>query len=82
MNLEERRRGDATETVEACEDFVEDDWEAGPRCGSLSRVTGCCICGEEMWVGTNDVDEGLLEKGVAVVLVSMCFLGRGDRNLP
>lgn len=69
--------GDPGKTVEAGEDFVEDDGEAGP--GGRLRLAGGESVGEELGMSAHDLDEGVLEERVTEKL--LVTRERGDEGI-
>lgn len=65
VDIQERRGGAAAQPVEAGEDLVEDDGQAGPGGG---RLGGGRVRGEEGGRGADCVGEGALEERVAGLL--------------
>lgn len=65
--VEERGRREATETVEAGEDFVKNDGKASPCVGITGGFfNGGARFAEEIWGFADNIDEGALEKGISV----------------
>jgi hypothetical protein len=66
ISVEERRRSEATKTIETSEDLVEDDGKTSPRVGITRSFFDSGIgLAEEIWGFANDVDEGALEERIS-----------------
>lgn len=65
--VEERRRCEATEAVEAGEDLVKDDGEASPCVGITGGFfnSGARFA-EQIWGFADNIDEGALEERISV----------------
>jgi hypothetical protein len=64
VGLKEGGRAKSTKAVEAGEDFVEDNWEAGPSMRAWFRSRARRTT-EDGGKASNNADECILEQGIA-----------------